>query len=78
MALFRKLDFSLGRGAEWGAQMRDSKPIHGHTRAGARPSWHMPGDHIALGVTWCLPGALGAHAPTPCVQGAAWCLVITW
>lgn len=70
-ALFRKTDFSLGRGAKWGAQMPSAKPICGHTRAGARPPWHIPGDHIDL-VPYLVPvGVLVNPCPTPCL-GDAW------
>jgi len=40
-------------------------------RAGARPSWHIPGDHIDL-VPYLVPvGVLVNPCPTPCL-GDAW------
>jgi hypothetical protein len=78
VALFRKPDFSLGRGAKWGAQERGSKPIRGHITPVPVLPWHIPGDHIAL-VPYLVPiGALPYPCPTPCAQGAAWCLVMPW
>jgi hypothetical protein len=77
VALFRKPDFSLGRGAEWGAQERGSKPIRGHIAPGARPSWHIPGDHIAL-VPYLVPIGTGAlPMPYPMRQAMPGRLVMT-
>ncbi len=72
MALFRKLDFSLGRGAEWGAQERWSKPIRVHTRAGCPSVLAHTRRSYSPGA---LPGAYRYRRPThalPHAPGYAW------
>ena len=69
--IVRKPDFSLGRGAKWGAQVRRVVSIRGPLSRPALPPWSALPDRLAHGLpaawngahdpvmTWPMPGRLG-------------------